>query len=372
MRAPPWWPPDEPFPPVHNRYPDAWRERRRGFFLRFAIFFLLLFLLGCGGFTLFFWLLASLLGAVQLPLNIAFVLRPILLVALVIAIGGLAITLNAFRRAVAPVGDLMDAAGRVADGDYSTRVAERGPREVRDLAHAFNSMAARLEENDITRRNLLADVSHELRTPLTVIQGNLEAMLDGIYPLDAAHLQPVLDETRQLGRLIEDLRTLALAEHGVLELRREPTDLATLINETRASFQAEADAAGVNLTADLSAAENIPNVSVDPSRLREVLDNLVSNALRYTLRGGTVQLRYSMADSTHVRVVVSDTGAGIAPDELPHIFERFSKSRDSGGAGLGLAIAKNLVEAHGGTISAESQLDKGTTISFTLPLTASN
>src|SRR5439155_19842268 len=150
----------------------------------------------------------------------------------------------------------MEAAGQIADGDYSTRVPERGPSEVRQLARAFNSMAARLEATDQERRGLLADVTHELRTPLTVIQGNLEGILDGIYPADEAHVAPILDETRVLSRLIDDLRTLSLAESGALQLQKEPTDLAALASETVASFRPEADAGQISL--DMETERGLP------------------------------------------------------------------------------------------------------------------
>jgi two-component system, OmpR family, sensor histidine kinase BaeS len=195
-----------------------------------------------------------------------------------------------------------------------------------------------------------------------VVQGNLEGLIDGIYPRDDAHLQPILEETRVLSRLIDDLRTLALAESGALKLQIEPTDLAMLVSETVAFFQAQAD--GVELSAD---AEPGLVLEIDPERIRQVLENLLANALRYTPRSGTIRVR-CFAEGAHAKVSVSDTGAGIPPDELPHIFDRFYKSRDSRGTGLGLAIAKNLVVAHGGEISAQSALDKGTTIHFTLPL----
>jgi signal transduction histidine kinase len=267
-----------------------------------------------------------------------------------------------------PLGDVMEAAGRVAEGDYSARVAERGPREVRALAHTFNSMAARLAAHDEQRRNLLADVTHELRTPLTVIQGNLEGLLDGIYARDDAHLQPILEETQVMSRLIDDLRMLALAESGALRLEKEPTDLAVLASEAVASFRTQADAAKIELSVD--AAPDLPTLEVDPARIRQVLDNLIANALRYTPGGGTIRVRCFTSSGSNVAVAISDTGAGIPPEELPHIFDRFYKSRDSRGTGLGLAIARNLVAAHGGEISAESELGKGTTICFTLSPTA--
>jgi two-component system sensor histidine kinase BaeS len=199
-----------------------------------------------------------------------------------------------------------------------------------------------------------------------VIQGNLEGLLDGIYPRDDAHLQPILEETRVLSRLIDDLRTLALAESGALRLEKEPTDLAVLASEAVASFRAQADAAGIELSAD--AAPDLPLLDVDAARINQVLDNLISNALRYTPNGGAIRVQCSIASGTHIAVAVSDTGAGIPPDRLPHIFDRFYKSSDSRGTGLGLAIAKNLVAAHGGEIEAESRLGEGTTIRFRLPL----
>jgi signal transduction histidine kinase len=224
-------------------------------------------------------------------------------------------------------------------------------------------MAARLQANDEQRRDLLADVTHELRTPLTVIQGNLEGLLDGIYPRDDAHLEPILEETRVLSRLIDDLRTLALAESGALKLQQEPTDLAILVSETVAFFQAQAN--GVELSADV---EPGLVLEIDPARIRQVLENLITNALRYTPRGETIRVQCSV-EGAYVKVSVSDTGAGISPDDLPHIFDRFYKSHDSRGTGLGLAIAKNLVIAHGGEISAQSTVGRGTTIHLTLPLT---
>jgi signal transduction histidine kinase len=332
---------------------------RGRFFWRIGALLVILSLFACGGFAALFWLL----GVIDAPHLMPNAERPFRIIPFVFILAGLILAARALRRAASPVGDVMEAAGRVAEGDYAVRVAERGPREVRALAHAFNSMAARLQANDEQRRNLLADVTHELRTPLTVVQGNLEGLLDGIYPRDDAHLEPILEETRILSRLIDDLRTLALAESGALKLQKEPTDLAMLANETVASFHAQADAAGVELGSDV---EPGLALEVDPARIRQVLENLIANALRYTPRGGAIRVQGSL-QGARAAISVSDTGAGISPADLPHIFDRFYKSRDSRGTGLGLAIAKNLVMAHGGEISAHSAVGKGTTIDFTLP-----
>jgi two-component system OmpR family sensor kinase/two-component system sensor histidine kinase BaeS len=289
----------------------------------------------------------------------------------VLAIGllGFALLVRFLQRVATPVGELMEAVGRVQAGDYAARAVERGPAEVRALIRAFNAMTERLELNETQRRNLLADVTHELRTPLTVIQGNLEGLLDGVYPRDEAHLQTILEDTRVLARLIDDLRTLSLAESGALQLHREPTDLSIVASETMTSFRTQAAAAGVEL--HLAIAADVPLLELDPVRLREVLANLISNALRHTPAGGSVELlgRFSPYDQT-VTVVVSDTGAGIAPQDLPYIFDRFYKSGNSRGTGLGLAIAKNLITAHGGYITAQSEgvPGRGTVIQFTLPL----
>ncbi|MGZ6299001.1 MAG: sensor histidine kinase [Candidatus Limnocylindria bacterium] len=272
---------------------------------------------------------------------------------------------RAVRRAAAPVGDLIEASGRVEAGDFSTRVPEDGPREVRALARAFNAMSAKLEETEQQRRSALADVSHELRTPLTVIQGNLEALLDGIYPADAEHLQPLLDETRVLERLVDDLRTLTLAEAGNLVLHREPTDLRALLNDVAAGYRSQADHAGISLTANV--ADNLPNLDIDPARIREVVSNLLTNALRHTPRDGKVELSARLAGD-RVQVTVHDTGSGVAPDQLARIFDRFYRSPDSPGSGLGLPIAKTLIEAHGGTVTAISEIGAGTIIRVTLPL----
>jgi signal transduction histidine kinase len=263
------------------------------------------------------------------------------------------------------VSEFLEGVERVADGDFSARVSEHGPRQVRGLARAFNRMAGRLEDNEHHRRALLADVTHELRTPLTVIQGSLEGFLDGVYPADPAHLAPILEETHVLSRLIDDLRTLSLAESGTLALHREPTDLGVLAGETAAAFRPQAQAAGVALSLDVS--DDLPLLSVDPVRLSEVLHNLVSNALRYTPAGGTVTLAGRPAEDGGAVLEVRDTGAGIAPDALPHVFDRFYKSPDSRGSGLGLAIAKNLVAAHGGQLSVESVLGQGTLMRVKLP-----
>lgn len=338
---------------------------RRFFFWRVGALLVLLFTFAASGCMLLVWLAAG--GVQSLPREGFFPFRygPLL----AFAFGGLGLywTIRALRRAAAPIGDLMEAAGRVEEGDYSVRVAERGPREMRDLARAFNAMASQLQRDEEQRRNLLADVTHELRTPLTVMQGGLEALLDGVYPRDDEHLAPILDETRVLSRLIDDLRTLALAESGALKLHREPTDLAILIEETLASFRAQADAAGVALDAILP--DDLPILDADPVRVREVITNLISNALRHTPEGGKVEASAS-ANGNRAAIVIRDTGSGISPEDLPHVFDRFYKSEKSRGTGLGLAIAKNLVTAHGGEITAESQMGGGATFRFTLPVSS--
>jgi len=262
------------------------------------------------------------------------------------------------------VGDVIEAVGRVAEGDLSTRVRVRGSRDGRALARAFNAMTSRLEAGEEQRRRLLADVSHELRTPLSIVQGNLEALVDGVHPADEAHLAAILDETKVLSRLVEDLRTLSLAESGALALHREAVDVGALVRETVESFASQAEPAGVSLEEHVSG--DLPLVDADPVRAGEILANLVANALRYTPPGGTVSVAAN-AEAAGVAIEVRDTGAGIAPERIDRIFERFYKSPESRGAGLGLAIVKQLVLAHGGQISASSVLGKGTEVRFTLP-----
>jgi len=213
---------------------------------------------------------------------------------------------------------------------------------------------------------LLADVAHELRPPLSVIQGNTEGIIDGLYPADRPHLEPILEETRVMARLLEDLQTLSTAEAGALRLHRQRVEPRQMLEEAEAVFDPRAQAAGVTLT--VRAAAGLPMLDVDPVRIGEVLTNLLTNALRAVPAGGTVTVSADPAqDGRAVAFAVRDTGAGIPPERLPSVFDRFVKSADSGGAGLGLAIAKSLVEAHGGRIDVESAPGRGTTMRFVLP-----
>lgn len=271
---------------------------------------------------------------------------------------------RAVRRTARPIGDVMEAAARVAEGDLSARAPVHGPSEVRDLANAFNRMAERLEVNEEQRRNLLADVAHELRTPLAVIQGRVEGMADGIYPCDAEHLALVEQETRVMSRLLDDLQLLSKAEAGALELHRERLEPGEILQAAAAAHRAQAEEAGVGLRTEI--ADGLPALDADRVRLGEVISNLVTNAIRHTPAGGTVALKASRTD-VGVAFAVEDTGEGIPAAQLPSVFDRFAKSPESRGAGLGLAIAKSLVQAHGGTISAESDPGHGTTIRFVLP-----
>jgi signal transduction histidine kinase len=233
------------------------------------------------------------------------------------------------------------------------------------VARAFNEMAQQLEATDTRRRTFLADVTHELRTPLSVIRGRAEGIIDGVYPGDAEHVAPVLEAARTLEGLIEDLRTLALADAGGLTLRREPVDIGLLVNETLTLFDGAAADAGLRLTADLP--PDLPLVQADPGRIQSVVSNLVSNALRHTPPGGSVEVGVHRSGD-HLEVSVRDTGMGIAPELLPDVFERFVKGSSSSGSGLGLAIARDLIVAHGGAIEVKSQPGSGTTMRFTLPV----
>ncbi|HEY66317.1 MAG TPA: HAMP domain-containing protein [Caldilineae bacterium] len=286
---------------------------------------------------------------------------------------GIVLGLVLSRVLSAPLARLTAAARAVAAGDLSQRVPERGPEEVAELGRAFNQMIEALARAEELRRNLVADVAHELRTPLTVIQGNLRAILDGVFPLEAREIATIYDETRLLSRLVDDLRELAQAEAGQLPLERRPVALDELIDAAVSGFMPVATEQQVSLMADI--APGLPSVYVDPDRISQVLRNLIGNALRHTPSGGQVTIRARAESSEFVMVSVEDTGSGIAPEDLPYVFERFwradrSRARDSGGAGLGLAIARHLVEAHGGRIGVESRAGEGAKFWFTLPVAA--
>jgi two-component system, OmpR family, sensor histidine kinase BaeS len=363
-QRPGWWPDGEPWPPtgLHRR------GSRHRFFWRAGCLLAALTLLGFASFLFLAGLIGTILRLTEFPHILGWML-PLTGVVLVLGLAVLAWAWRGLRHFSRPLGDLLEASDRVADGDYSARVAEQGPREVRSVARAFNTMASRLQATDERRRGLLSDVTHELRTPLTVIQGNVEGMLDGIYAADPARLKLILEEAQLLSRLVDDLRTLSLAEGVALVLRRQGTDLAALIHETAAAFRTQSDSAGFVIRVETP--PDLPLLSLDGERMRQVLLNLVSNAVRYTPAGGTILVRCSMSlalGSRFVVIEVEDTGPGIAAEDLPHVFDRFHKTRDSSGMGLGLSIARSLVEAHGGTITASSQFGRGTTIRVILPV----
>jgi two-component system sensor histidine kinase BaeS len=350
--------------------------RRRRFFRRFAVAAVAFVLLGLWGLFTLVWTAATRFGIV----DAASPRVPFFLVASWFAGLALVAFFRIGRRISVPLRAVMDAADRVASGDYAARVDVHGPPPVRALARAFNTMTERLERNDQLRRNLMADVAHELRTPLTVIQGRIEGLLDGVYPRDDAGLELVLEETRVLSRLIEDLRTLALSEAGVLKLEKEPADVAALAHDVAEAFSGEAAARQVSIQVRDEARTSI---AIDAVRIREVLTNLISNAVRHSAAGGTITVAVTarstgsgqapstgsgQADGgTGVVVAVADTGAGMSAQEAARVFDRFYKGPASRGSGLGLAIAQSLVAAHGGTISIDSAPARGTTITFTLP-----
>jgi two-component system OmpR family sensor kinase/two-component system sensor histidine kinase BaeS len=366
----------------HGRDKPRWEHADARLFARFVLAFGLLVLLGCG-------LMALLLaGATMFLQNRPFphpvpgtegpprwwLFLIVLVIVLVFVLRRLA--KQTARRYTGPLSETMRAADALAEGDLSARVEVAGSGEFRHFTRSFNRMAEALETSDRQRRELLADVAHELRTPLTVVQGNLEGLRDGVYKATPEHLDLVLDETQKLGRLVDDLRLLTLAEAGQLPLDLQVLDVAQLLHDICDSFASQAHESEISLTVWDN--QKLPPLVADPQRLGQVLGNLVTNALRHTPPGGQVTLGAELprGEGPHagVRLWVADTGEGIPQEDLQRIFDRFwrrdpARTHATGaGTGLGLAIAKSLIEAHKGRIWAESEVGQGTVVSCVLPL----
>jgi signal transduction histidine kinase len=361
--------------------PHGWRKPGRGLFLRFLFIFGLVVTLILGGMGVLALLFTRAAGG---PDEIA----PLVWIAscgLALALPLAAVTIagRAYRYIAMPLAEVMAAADAVAEGDLTVRVDEAGARGGRNrsgnqfsrLARSFNRMTEELQRSDQLRRSLTADVAHELRTPLQIIQGNLEGILDGVYEPTEEHVEATLAETRMLARLVDDLHTLSQAEAGQLSLHCEPVDVIDLLADVETSFSGLAAAKEIDLTVSFAGDPAGMTVFGDVDRLDQVLNNLVVNSLRHTPPGGQVILQADRSGEG-VRIVVADTGIGIPGEDLPYVFERFwrgDESRthaDGAGAGLGLAIAKQLIEAQGGTITVSSTVGSGTQFTITLPDTA--
>ncbi len=266
------------------------------------------------------------------------------------------------RQALAPVRGLTSAARRLGKGDLAYRVPQTRRDEVGELARTFNEMAQGLEEAARQRRAMTADIAHELRTPLTNIKGYLEAIKDGVVPADKETIDVIYDQTVHLSRLVDDLRLLAIADAGRLALELTPAPLADVALSAVAAFQSRANARDINLS--VVTGERLSMVRLDRTRMRQVIANLVENALTHTPEGGRVTVTVGGTTEGRVRLEVADTGSGIAAEQVERVFDQFyrvdpSRSRSTGGAGLGLTIVKRLVEAHGGTIRVESRPGAG-------------
>ncbi|HEV2581574.1 MAG TPA: ATP-binding protein [Ktedonobacteraceae bacterium] len=360
-------------PPHRRRFghkPYDRHLRRRFLFLRFARIFGFLALLILGGLATLAWLVTRwLTGDGQMPV---LVWVGGLLLGVGLPLVGWGIAGHAFQDIARPLADLMDAADAVAVGDLRVHVAEESPGDFGRLAQTFNRMTRELERAEVQRRNFTADVAHELRTPLHIIQGNLEGLLDGVYQPTAEHITALLDETRWLARLIDDLRLLSLAESGQLVLHKEAIAVDELLTDISTSFCGQAESKGIQLY--VAGKDKLAGMTVnaDVGRLYQILGNLVVNALRYTPSGGTITLKGERVPGG-VHLIVRDTGQGIALEDIPSIFDRFwrgdtARSRMEGaGGGLGLSIARQLALAHGGRIEVESQPGQGATFTVHLP-----
>jgi signal transduction histidine kinase len=293
--------------------------------------------------------------------------RSALAAAIIAGVVALVLALLLAYRLLHPVQDLTQAATHMAKGDLSQRVPVRGDDQLATLGRTFNTMADSLEQAEHRRKALTADIAHELRTPLAVQRAHLEALQDGIYDLTPENLAAIQEQNQVLTRLVEDLRTLALADAGELALERTPTDLAALLERVVARFSPQAGEGDVNLNLVLE--ESNLTRSLDPQRIEQILNNLLSNAIRYTPEGGTIYIRL-FTEGDDVLITVRDTGPGIPEDAFPHLFNRFYKvdksRRRHSGTGLGLSIARNLAQAHGGDLAASNHPRGGAV--FTLRL----
>jgi signal transduction histidine kinase len=294
---------------------------------------------------------------------------PMIIVVTVVAVGA-GVWMS--RSLSAPLREMEEAAGAIGRQELSYRLSPHGSQEMIAVGTAFNDMATQLERAETLRQNLLADVAHELRHPIHVLQGNLQAMLDDVYPLNKEEIARLSDQARLLTALVDDLRLLAQAEAHRLRLEKSATDMAALVKDASAGFKPLAAGKDINLRVELLGA--MPIMEVDPGRMRQILGNLLGNALLHTPEGGAITVCAEQKEATFC-VSVSDTGAGIAADDLPHVFDRFyradpARSRDTGGSGLGLAIAQAIVAEHGGEITANSAgLGQGSTLTICLPKT---
>jgi len=360
-QRPPWWPEGQSWPPA-----GRWGRRGRAPFLwRIGCVLVVVLTLAAVAGGVVTALVGLALGSSVTSSSRLGQFAGIAVLALVVLVA--AAGLRGIRRMTGPMDNLIQAARLIEKGDYSATVPEYGPPEMRSVARAFNAMSARLKSTDEQRRSFLADVAHELRTPLSVIRGQAEGIADGVYPADAAHLEPILDATRGLEVLVEDLRTLVLTDTGSLVLNREPVDATVLAHDVLASFKSQAESAEVNLAGDLD--YGVPMVDVDPARMRAAIANVISNSIRHTPPGGSVRVGVSSTNG-HVVVSVTDSGEGIPAKLLPHVFERFVKAPTSTGSGLGLAIVHDIVTAHGGKVEIESTEGSGTAVRMTMPAVA--
>lgn len=353
------------FDPTMSNTDSTTRQRRISRFIRFAIFFFITFILFIGGGSATLYLLFSKYTGTQNIWLLACGTPFIVVVLLIFTI------FNLYTRFGRPLEELFNAINAVEEGNLSVRVKENKSDMFSDLIKRFNKMIGELERAAQQRRNLTADIAHELRTPLHIIQGNLEGIIDGVYQPTPEHINNTLDETKLLARLVNDLQTLSLAETGQLPLHLTRFLLADLIHDLTSSFASQAASQGIELTSNITYSNQ--HLTADYDRLNQVLSNLVSNALRHTPERGTISIETGSASSEErsVRITVKDTGSGIAPEDLPFVFDRFwrgDKSRsERTHSGLGLAIAKQLIHAHGGTITAQSVVGTGSNFMIDLP-----